>query len=94
MRSVIKKPPEDRAAQRVEKGVNLEKRAVLHAEETSRNRQSEPPEDRAAQIPIDQALFERLSASAAEICAFFSPTISYLNIGKTERSASMPGSAV
>ena len=32
-----KKQPHDTAVQRIEKGVNLEKRALLHAEETSRN---------------------------------------------------------
>lgn len=31
---------------------------------------------------------------AAEICAFFSPTMSYLNMGKTDSSASTPGRAV
>ncbi len=31
---------------------------------------------------------------AAEICAFFSPTMSYLNMGKTDSSASTPGKAV
>lgn len=31
---------------------------------------------------------------AAEICAFFSPTMSYLNMGKIESSASTPGKAV
>lgn len=30
----------------------------------------------------------------AEICAFFSPTISYLNMGKMDSSASTPGKAV
>ena len=34
----IKKRPFNRGAQRVEKGVNSEKRADLHAEKTSRNR--------------------------------------------------------
>ena len=31
---------------------------------------------------------------AAEICAFFSPTMSYLNMGKMDSSASTPGKAV
>lgn len=31
---------------------------------------------------------------AAEICAFFSPTMSYLNMGKMDSSASTPGRAV
>lgn len=31
---------------------------------------------------------------AAEICAFFSPTMSYLNMGKIDSSASTPGKAV
>lgn len=31
---------------------------------------------------------------AAEICAFFSPTMSYLNMGKIDSSASTPGRAV
>ena len=31
---------------------------------------------------------------AAEICAFFSPTMSYLNRGKMDSSASSPGKAV
>ena len=30
----------------------------------------------------------------AEICAFFSPTMSYLNMGKMDSSASTPGRAV
>lgn len=30
----------------------------------------------------------------AEICAFFSPTMSYLNMGKMDSSASTPGKAV
>lgn len=31
---------------------------------------------------------------AAEICAFFSPTMSYLNMGTMDSSASTPGRAV
>jgi len=31
---------------------------------------------------------------AAEICTFFSPTMSYLNMGKMDSSASTPGKAV
>lgn len=31
---------------------------------------------------------------AAEICAFFSPTMSYLNMGTMDSSASTPGKAV